>query len=544
MSKPLVAIHFGDSSDDDDDDEMVVETQPPPNLVFDDDDDDDDIFAHPSPRTERGSIDFGDDDDDDDDDDTNDVVVSNGTLTRTLANLQLESDDDDDDDDEFIVQARRRSPLADAVNERGNLDDGDDVSASDSLVRIRAEERALVDRDRLRASRAATDQVSRIVDAHRRAMATRSAALEADASESTAERAATGARTAAMPSVVFAAAAASPLADANDTTRRAVRMPEPRVAGDVNTIFAGVDGHMPPLDIHDNYALLARQIVASLRAGNAPTSGQAGSLVRTVATRLMRELPDRLTGTAAPRPVTSLASPMLNTFMAKLISDTAHESSIPPHMNDPNNPMLQRIRQSLRVSTRVHEETMMRPPAANEPACACGAECAANKIVCQGGGMTWVAFYYVDEWQAYRYDVENGVPDARLPNLDRPCILCMRTITNMYYMAVRTQKVQLSLDPVSDGAYPAIIQPHHNLPTEYPLEACHVPVSTKYEGLVYPIVRPCLTCFAQSFDAHGNIVYRQLIPWPSALPSAPPTPHVRVRPTSGLGASTPASLSF
>jgi hypothetical protein len=95
-----------------------------------------------------------------------------------------------------------------------------------------------------------------------------------------------------------------------------------------------------------------------------------------------------------------------------------------------------------------------------------------------------------------------------------------------------------------DGAYPAIIQPHHNLPTEYPLEACHVPVSTKYEGLVYPIVRPCLTCFAQSFDAHGNIVYRQLIPWPSALPSAPPTPHVRVRPTSGLGASTPTSLSF
>lgn len=93
-----------------------------------------------------------------------------------------------------------------------------------------------------------------------------------------------------------------------------------------------------------------------------------------------------------------MSSPLESTFLQRLVTDVIAEAGVPPHLNDPQDESLMRMRQALRVSTRRHEESMLRPPRSNEPGCANGDRCKGNAIICQGGGMRLVAFYYEDEW--------------------------------------------------------------------------------------------------------------------------------------------------
>jgi len=299
-------------------------------------------------------------------------------------------------------------------------------------------------------------------------------------------------------------------------------------------VFAGSNGQAPPLSLRENYALLQRQMNESLRQGNAPTTtGQAGMRVAEVAAKLVREIPARLASQSVPRVIASTSSPLESTFLQRLVTDAIDEASVPPHLNDPQNVTIARMRQALRVSTRRHEESMLRPPARNEPACAMGGECRGNSIICQGGGMTLMAFYYENEWAKYRYDVEHGVPNARLPDNARMCLLCLRYDTNRFLMSTRTQNVQFLVSPpattdASGGAndtspLPALVQPHFNLTNvegEYRLEDCNTPVAPVFEGMLYPMVKPSLIQFARAVDPEtGGVIFRQLFPYPNARTS-------------------------
>ena len=132
-----------------------------------------------------------------------------------------------------------------------------------------------------------------------------------------------------------------------------------------------------------------------------------------------------------------------------------------------------------------------------------------------------MAFYYEEEWAKYTYDVESDVPDARLPELARPCLLCLRYDTDEIIMMTRTQNVQFATD-VSASApdvQPTIVQPHFNMTGvdgEYRLEDCNAPVSGAYEGILYPIVKPSLTQFVRDVDAETGLdFFRQLFPYPN-----------------------------
>jgi len=403
--------------------------------------------------------------------------------------------------DENVVVA------AAAVKAPPTNDDNDDASdASDSLVRIAHEQ----ERARTVATRVATDQVSRFAAAHVAAVA--AAAAVADGSESTLDRAANVARQAALPAVAHQTivAAASPAM---------VHRPPPLVVGNVNDVLRGSGGAQPPLAMRDNYDALHRNMDAVLRAGNAPISGQAGMRIAEVASTLVREVPKRLAGMTLPRVLAATVSPLENTFLQRLVTDVVDEASMPPHLNDPQSAGVVRMRQALRVSPRRHEESMLRPPRAGEPACAMGSACKGNAIICDGGGMTLVAFFYEDELKKYEYDVRNGVPDARLPDNSRLCLLCLRYDANRHLVSMRTQNVQCLLDAVESVV---LVQSHFNLVDvegEYCLADCNAPVAPVFEGIMYPIVKPALMQFERHIDAKsGEIYYRQLFPRPGARP--------------------------
>ena len=430
---------------------------------------------------------------------------SSNTVNKAPPRLARWTDDDADDDEES----------------------DDDESASDSLVNIRAAARAAQEREAARAAVGrGTDQVSRFAVAHERATAAAAAATEEEASETTVEREADRARSAALPAI---ASSSTRAVAPRSRSAPAEGAAAPLDAGHVNDVFASpTTGVAPPLSMRENYTLLQRQINDALRSGRAPTSGQGGSRIADVASRLVREAPDLIRGVSGMRVLASTASPLENAFVQQLVTEYVAEASLPPHANDPQNEAVERMRQAIRPSHRRHEEAMLRPPRPGEPACIRGADCKGNAIICEDGGETLVAYYYEDEWAKYQYDVRNGVPDARLPDQARMCLLCLRYDTHRFIHAVRTQNTQFLLNNSLEhpDTPPVLVQPHFNLtnvPGEYRLQDCNTPVSPVFEGILYPMVKPSLTAFVRAIDpaTHG-IVFRQLFPYPSNDQSAAP----------------------
>jgi hypothetical protein len=401
-----------------------------------------------------------------------------------------------------------------------NDDDDDDDSASDSLVRIHEEQRALLARQTARTSTGPSDQVARLIGAHEDATSAAQQAADDDASETTIDQAATAARVSAMPAVALASIGATmPAAQ----EQRALSLPPPLTVGHVRDVFAGsTTGKMPPLEMRDNYELLGRQMDASLHANHTGVSGKAGLRVAEISSKLVREAPKQLNAMTLPRVLASISSPLERCFMQRLVTDTIEEASLPPHLNDPQNTAVTRMRQALRVSRRAHEEKMLRPPRPNEPACSNGADCQGNALICQSGGMTLVAFYYEDEWAKYAYDREHAIPETRLPDNARVCLLCLRYDMQRFVMSTRTQNVQFLIEnsATAPNAMPALVQPHFNLTEvegEYCLADCITPVTPVFEGILYPMVKSSLTQFIRIIDPEtGGPMLRQLFPYPGA----------------------------
>jgi len=432
----------------------------------------------------------------------------------------------------FTARAAKR-PLS-------HVQGGDaDESASDSLVRINNEKRALAQQEFVRRKHsAATDQVSRLAAGHAQAAA--AAEALADRSEGTIERAANRARESADATFAparslgarspehpleAAAAAAAPLPSVGK--RLAALMPPND--GHVNDVFKGSGGAPPPLEMRGNYSLVQQYCRESLNASDAPVVGQMGMRIAECASALVRETNNRPHAAPIPRLLASTVSPLEDSFLNKLVADVIREAGVPPHLNDPQNTTLQRMRQALPVSRRAHEEKMLRPPRAGEPACAMGVRCKGNQIICQGGGTTLMAFYYENEWADHLQRLNEGL-QSRLADLSRNCLLCIRYDVNRFLVSTRNDNMQFRVDaPNSDSdPTPTLIQPHFNIvdvPGEYRVEDCNTPVDAVFEGILYPIVKPSLRHFRRVYDRYSNtVVFQQTFAYPKAPPAPQPAP--------------------
>ena len=361
----------------------------------------------------------------------------------------------------------------------------DDMSASDSLVAIRAQERA---GEKIQQTKVAVatpssnnDQVSRIAAAHTKAAQAADDAAAAEQSEGTVERVADAARSQAAPLLAQTVppAAADRVTSTVHERLAKIAPPNSGVAADVFSSKNG--GVRPPLAMQDNYKLLHRQVQDATRASSGDTSATAGQLgmrIADVAAQLVRETNQSAQSGQLPRVMASTVSPLMDTFMRSLVQRSIKSAHMPPHLNDPQSEAMTRLRQSVRVSRRAHEEKMSRVPRPGEPACSMGQRCMGNSIMCQGGGATWVAFYYEDEWAKYHADIKAGLP-ARLPAQERQCLLCIQYDTHRFIMSLRNDNMEVAIN--TTPTTPVILQPHFNLVDvegEYPSEYCWVPFSS------------------------------------------------------------------
>ncbi len=299
------------------------------------------------------------------------------------------------------------------------------------------------------------------------------------------------------------------------------QQPAPLQPRPVTEIFAGSTGIMPPLDIQANYALLHREIAEAADTDNAPAAGQPGKHIPDMTARIIREDARRYSSQSLPRVLASSETPFESTFLARLVTSASAEAGVPPHMNDPTNEYLMRMRNALRPSRRHHEERMLRPPRTHEPACSMGTACKGNLIICDGGGATLMAFYYEDEWATYTAAVDTGNANARLPENSRLCLLCLRYDTNRFLVSARLRNVQYDVPNSLSGTDtpPPLVQPHYNLVDvdgEYCLEDCNTSTTYAFQGVLYPIVKPSLTQFERVDDPEtGSYRFRQTFPYPS-----------------------------
>lgn len=384
----------------------------------------------------------------------------------------------------------------------------EDDEESDSLVRIHEEQERLQEKIQSKSSSSVVnDQMSRFQEAHAKAAIAAELAIADGESDGTVEARANAARAIALPEEIPVSV---PLSVPPATALI------PQIAA-----FAGSTGEMPPMSLHENYAMLHQEMRTSQSRERAPTTGQVGMHVAEVSSKLVRELPKQLSGVTLPRVLASVSSPLESTFLMNLVTDVINDASIPPHLNDPFNKSLNAMRQILRVSPRRHEESMLRPPRANELPCAAGQACKGNAIICKDGGETLMAYYFEDEWAQYQHALSTDAPNARLPDNSRLCLLCLRYDTNRFLVATRTQNVQYRIDNHAGGQdeVPVLIQSHFNLvdvPGEYRLEDCNSPIAPVFEGILYPVVKPSLTHFVRAIDETGGVIFRQLFHYPDA----------------------------
>ena len=278
-------------------------------------------------------------------------------------------------------------------------------------------------------------------------------------------------------------------------------------------VFDGANGVPAPMTIRNSYDLMHEQVQTSLRneALASGSSSNYGSRVVSLSSALVREQ-NREIATEAPTPRTfmTLGNPLMDTFMRNMVTTSVDVQKSPPHLN-PH--FEQRVRASLTVSRRAHEQCMLREPRPDEPRCAAGDKCKGTEIQCRGGGAILVAFYFEHEWTAYQKDVQSGVP-ARLPDASRLCLLCQRFNAARFIVNLRAENIGMHADQES----PVIASQFYNIVDvagEYCSEDCLLPSSYVYEGFCAPIVKPNLFRFERRLDKEtGTMYFVQLLAYP------------------------------
>ncbi len=382
----------------------------------------------------------------------------------------------------------------------------DSESASDSLIAIHRVQNEFVSPSSSSSAAAAIDvamrnQTGRISTAH--TVAARAAdACGVDASESTVERAANVARAAVPVNLVHAST------PSRKRSRAIAHSLSPPPLVPAHNVY----GSNAPMSLQNSYEIFQQSVRDSLKQSTAmPVANQLSSRAADRAALLVRDLSRaRAAHTPTPRLLNNIASPLDDTFLAKMVKQTVADDMTPPHLN----PDVERMmRSKLSVSRRRHEEAMLRVPRAGEPACSAGAYCRGKQILCKGGGETLMAFYSENVWQLYQEKLSAG-EEATLPKNAGHCLLCLRFDINKYIVNMRAENV--ALDASSN---PILISTHYNLvdvPGEYCLGDMIAPLEHVYEGLLMPVVKPSFRNFERCVDERtGDIYFRQLLPDPA-----------------------------
>jgi len=381
----------------------------------------------------------------------------------------------------------------------------DDESDSDSMVRITADDDEQQRQDDRPAVR---DQVGRLAAMH----------LEA-ASAATDEAAARIRRSALSmppPSSAGTPMLRPPAQRVRDSPGVATE-PITKVYGEPSSSSSSSSSSSAmslPLSMQANYELLNRHAQASLakESGAAAAAGQLGQRSAERAAYLLREMKrGGIAETPLPRTEEHLNNPLDNSFFRTLVTQPGLTA---PHLNPDTE---QRIRESLVPSRRAHEEAMLRTPQSGEPVCAAGDKCKGLLIQCPGGGAKLMAYYTEPEWAKYQDELRAGVQTARLPEISRCCLLCIRNDANRFVTSLRAENLNFRHDR------PVIVAPFYNLTDvegEYRLEDCIVPTAKEYVGVFMPIVAPSLRGFERVIDtgtAAGVVRFRQLLPYPQPV---------------------------
>lgn len=368
-----------------------------------------------------------------------------------------------------------------------------DESDSDSLVRFTKQESA--------ASSAVigNDQVTRLAAAHTMAA---DAAKDAATSES-ADEAAEIVRNRVVPGLN------AKMAPALQQSSQAV-VPLP-VAQEPTAAVYGAPGGKA-LSVRTNLDLMNRYLEQNLANEAASTgivpAGQLGRIVAEKTACLIREVKTRGPGDMRlPRPDTHFPNPIETTFLREFIM-------VSGKFGAKLNPDTERqMRMAMEPSRRAHEEMMLRTPRANEMACAAADKCLGKKIQCPGGGAILMAYYKENEWAKYQDDLRANVSNARLPDLSRRCLLCIRYDAIRFVINLRAQN-----EAFRHVQNPSVVSTLYNLvgvEGEYRMEDCIVANGHVYEGLLLPIVKPSLFNFEQMIDkTSGCVFFRQILPYP------------------------------
>ena len=200
--------------------------------------------------------------------------------------------------------------------------------------------------------------------------------------------------------------------------------------------------------------------------------------------------------------------PSIVTFLRQAVTCLPTET-VPAHLNPEG---VRAARDTLRVSRRAHEESLLRTPGPGETPCAAGRQCVGRRIVCAGGsGETLVAYAYEG--------------DDAPANEGGKCLLCMRKDVYGIILTLRAENRAMRPGRVLCSRFYNLV----NVPGEYPISACIGPSEYVFEGLVMPVVKLDLCAFERVPDAQRGVVrFRQLLPVVGPRPE-PVAEQLRVR---------------
>jgi len=181
--------------------------------------------------------------------------------------------------------------------------------------------------------------------------------------------------------------------------------------------------------------------------------------------------------------------PSIVTFMRQILTCLPTET-VPAHLNPDG---VRSARKALRVSRREHEESMMRTPLANEPACSNGPSCVGTRIA-GGSGAVLVAYKFEGD--------SEPVPDGL-------CILCMRKVIYGNIISLRAENRCMRPMQVLMCTFYNLV----NVPGEYRAVDCIGPAEHVFEGIVMPVVKLDLSSFHRVPDPAMQVTrFRQLLP--------------------------------
>ena len=399
------------------------------------------------------------------------------------------------------ARVKRVRTIEDEPQEDNAIGQDAEASDSDSLVRFDANNaKKTRAKSPPRVSLPASNQVNRIAAGHSLA---RDAANAAETSES-AEEAANIARQSMFTGI---SSAGAPALQQSSVMALSVGLP---VKQEPTYAVYGAAGQ--PLSIHGNIDLMNKNLQQNLAKEAASTGaipfGQLGRTVAEQASCLVREVINRGAIEArVPRADDHFTNPIEDTFLRELTYEDALGG---PQLNPDTE---RQMRTVMIPSPREHEEEMLRTPRPSELPCSAGDKCIGRRIECPGGGAILMAYYAKHEWAKYQDELRAGLATARLPDLSRRCLLCIRYDANRFVINLRNQN-----QAFRHRQTPTVVSSFYNLVDiegEYRSQDCIVANGNVYEGLLLPIVKPSLFGFEQMIDkTSGCIYFRQTLPYP------------------------------